>query len=463
MHIKDAFQAIYILMNRSNSFGPIPKQEGVFFSIPSTTARSIELLIYSPGCATPSQKLPLERTDNRWQVFVPHLQIPYEYSYLVDGQEIIDPYSKEISQTSEWKDRRISMRSASYSNSFDWQGVLKPNLALEDLIIYEMHVRGFTRDPSAEVKAPGKFTAIIEKIPYLKQLGITAVELMPIYAFNESEYALDVDNGISYCNFWGYSSIHFLAPMGRFGTDPLLTLTEFKELVRALHKEKIEVILDVVYNHTAEGNENGPIYNLKALDKDVYYLLDKEGRYLNYSGCGNTVASNSSLSIELILESLRYWANECQVDGFRFDLASILTRGPEGAVLNPVPILEEMRTDPLLKGVKLIAEPWDAGGLYQLGLFPRIGFDAEWNGRYRDNVRKFIKGTDGVSSAFATAFCGSTDLYFDIGTPTCSINFITAHDGFTLRDLVSYTRSIMKTTVKIIETAPMIMRAIITE
>ena len=425
-------------MHKSPTFGPISQKGGVLFSIPSKTDISIELLIYRPGCASPFIRAPLEKTCDIWQVFVPDLTIPYEYSYIVDGHEIIDPYSKELSQTSKWKDRRVSMRSASYSNPFDWQGVVKPNLPLNELIIYEMHVRGFTKDPSSQVTAPGKFTAIIEKIPYLKNLGITAVELMPIYAFNEKEYTLEVDNGISYCNFWGYSSIHFLAPMGRFGTDPLLTLTEFKELIRALHKEKIEVILDVVYNHTAEGNEDGPIYNLKALDKSSYYLLDKEGTFLNYSGCGNTVAANDPLTRELLLESLRYWANECQVDGFRFDLASILTRGPGGAVLQPAPLLEEMIKDPLLMDVKLIAEPWDSAGLYQLGLFPRLGFDAEWNGRYRDNVRKFIKGTDGLSSAFATAFCGSTDLYFDIGRPTCSINFITAHDGFTMRDLVSY-------------------------
>lgn len=425
-------------MNKLFPFGPCARDGGISFSIPSLTAKKIELHIFKPGAFEPDQIVPLLQTGGVFHVFIKNLQAPYEYSYFVDGQEIVDPYSKETSQTSNWKDRRRSMRSASYAPEFDWQDTVKPNLPLNQLIIYEMHVRGFTQDPSSAVKTPGKFSAIIEKIPYLKKLGITAVELMPIHAFDEGEYRPAIDKGYSYCNFWGYSTAHFLAPMGRYGTQAQKTLTEFKELVRALHKEKIEVILDVVYNHTAEGNEAGPSYNFKALDNASYYLLSPEGHYLNYSGCGNTFASNHALGMNLILESLRYWATECQVDGFRFDLASILTRGNGGKVLMPAPILELLSHDPLLKGVKLIAEPWDAGGLYQLGGFPRWGFDAEWNGRYRDNVRKFIKGTDGVSSAFATAFCGSTDLYFDTGRPTCSINFITAHDGFTLRDLVSY-------------------------
>lgn len=425
-------------MDKLLPFGPIFTGAGVAFSLPSFTAKEVKLLLYASGSAKPHTIIPLKKTGAVWHVFVKDLTIPFEYTFQVDGKEIIDPYSKELSQGSDWKDRRVALRSACYSEEFDWQGVVKPNLPLHDLIIYEMHVRGFTEDPSSKVAHPGKFSGILEKIPYLKSLGINAIELMPIYAFNEREYDPDFNTGLSYCNYWGYSTIQFYAPMGRYGTDPLFTLKEFKELVRALHKENIEVILDVVYNHTAEGNDQGPVYNFKVLDKGAYYLLNEQGQFLNYSGCGNTFASNHALGAHLIQDSLRYWALECQVDGFRFDLASIFTRGSKGQVLSPAPLIELLANDPLLAGVKLIAEPWDAGGLYQLGAFPRWGFQAEWNGRYRDNVRKFIKGTPGISSAFATALCGSTDLYFDLGCPSCSINFITAHDGFTLRDLVSY-------------------------
>lgn len=425
-------------MNKLLPFGPTLTETGANFSIPSFSAKSVALQLFSSGVKEPFKIVPMNRTAAVFHVFVEGLQPPFEYSYLIDGKEIIDPFSKETSQGSDWLDRRISFRSACYSAGFDWEGVPKPAIPLDQLIIYEMHVRGFTADQSSHTGHRGKFSAIIEKIPYLKKLGVNAIELMPIYVFNESEYKPASDKPFRYCNFWGYSSIHFMAPMGRYGSDPLFTLKEFKELVKALHKEKMEVILDVVYNHTAEGNENGPVYNFKTLDNDSYYLMSPDGHYLNYSGCGNTFASNRYLGAHLILESLRYWATECQVDGFRFDLASILTRGDNGSVLSPAPLIELVTSDPLLHGVKLIAEPWDAGGLYQLGAFPAWGFAAEWNGRYRDNVRKFIKGTDGVASDFATAFCGSTDLYFSLGRPTCSVNFITAHDGFTLRDLVSY-------------------------
>ncbi len=424
-------------------FGPTLLADGVNFALPAPNASGVTLQLFQPNSSAPFSQIILEPSDHRtggvWHVKVLGLKAPFEYTFLLDGREILDPYSRGLSRAGVWMQQEGAPRSAvSPPNAFDWEGIKKPALPLDQLVIYEMHVRGFTADPSAGVDHPGTYLGVIEKIPYLKKLGINAVELMPVYAFNESEFRPATENGISYCNFWGYSPIHFFAPMGAYATQHQAAIEEFKAMVKALHKEHIEVILDVVYNHTGEGNQFGPTYSWKALANQSYYLMNHQGEYYNYSGCGNTFACNHPYGLNMIIESMRYWAQEMQVDGFRFDLASILSRGPQGEVLKWPPVIEQMVNDPLLQGVKLIAEPWDAAGLYQLGGFPGWGFGAEWNGRYRDNVRRFIRGVDGMASAFATGLCGSTDLYWATGRPTASINFITAHDGFSLHDLVSY-------------------------
>jgi isoamylase/glycogen operon protein len=313
---------------------------------------------------------------------------------------------------------------------FDWQSAVRPNLPKEDLVIYELHVRGFTTHPSSKVKCPGTYRGLIEKIPYLKKLGINAIELMPIFEFDECHH-----RDPSLMNYWGYNPVSFFAPKRSYASaNPF---DEFRTLVRELHKNGIEVILDVVYNHTGEGKLDEPTFCWRGLDNSTYYLIDRAGQYKDYSGCGNTINANHPVTLRLILDSLRFWATEMQVDGFRFDLASILTRGPNGHPMSHPSLLEAIQKDPLLSSVKLISESWDASGLYQLGAFPKWGPWSEWNGRYRDIIRRFIKGTNGKVGLFASALCGSDFLY---KAPTSSINFVTCHDGYTLRDLVTYQR-----------------------
>ena len=308
------------------------------------------------------------------------------------------------------------------------------------LVIYEAHVRSFTRHPSSGVKFPGTFAGIREKIGYLKELGINCLELMPIYEFDEWENGkVHPDTGEQLFNYWGYSTLGFFAPkagyaaMGKLG----MQVDEFKALVKELHRNGIEVFLDVVFNHTAEGNEQGPYISFKGIDNKTYYMLTPEGYYFNFSGTGNTLNCNNPVVRNMVLDCLRYWASEYHIDGFRFDLASILGRAPSGAPLSNPPLLESLAFDPILAKCKLIAEAWDAGGLYQVGSFPAYGRWAEWNGKYRDGVRKFLKGEAGMVGDMAQRLAGSPDMYSTRG-PTASINFITAHDGFTLNDLVSY-------------------------
>lgn len=328
-------------------------------------------------------------------------------------------------------------------DDFDWGEDRPLKIPWSETVIYETHVRGLTIHPSSGVLRPGTFLGVIEKIPYFKQLGITALELMPVHQFNPHE--LDRKNpltGEPLVNYWGYSTAAFFAPHAQYSTGHRLgsQLTEFKAMVKALHEAGIEVLLDVVFNHTAEGNESGPILHFKGLDNCIYYLLDPQdpSRYVNYSGCGNTLNCNHPVVRNYILECLRYWVTEMHVDGFRFDLASILGRDRSGKLIPNPPLLEAIAEDPILRGVKLIAEAWDAGGAYQVGLFPGERW-SEWNGRYRDEVRRFWRGDCGMLGLFATRLCGSADLYQHSGkTPVNSINFITCHDGFTLNDLVSY-------------------------
>ncbi|MGL5098314.1 MAG: glycogen debranching protein, partial [Planctomycetia bacterium] len=311
-----------------------------------------------------------------------------------------------------------------------------------DSVIYEVHLRGFTAHRSAKVRSPGTYLGFIEKIPYLQDLGVTAVEFLPIHEFDHLEHAVKSPvDGSTLCNYWGYSTVGFFAPNGRYAKSRVAgaQVREFKTLVRELHRAKIEVILDVVYNHTAEGNHMGPTIHFKGLDNSIYYhLADDPSYYKDYSGCGNSLNCNHPVVRQFILESLRYWVRHFHIDGFRFDLASVLGRDRSGAVIGNPPLLEEIAEDPELRDVKIIAEAWDAAGAYQVGSFPG-GRWAEWNGRYRDDVRRFWRGDPGLTGALATRLTGSSDLYQSSGRrPYHSINFITSHDGFTLSDLVSY-------------------------
>ncbi|MFD6984562.1 glycogen debranching protein, partial [Streptomyces sp. NPDC059956] len=323
---------------------------------------------------------------------------------------------------------------------FDWGDDTPLGIPAEDLVVYETHVRGFTRHPSSQVTAPGTFAGLREKIPYLKELGINCIELLPVFEFDESDNPrTNPETGEQLFDYWGYNTVSFFAPKagyaatGRYGMQG----DEFRTLIKDLHAAGIEVILDVVFNHTAEGNEHGPTISFKGLDNATYYMLTPEGYYFNFSGTGNTVNCNHPVVRNFVLDCLRHWVADYHIDGFRFDLAAILGRSPDGTPLPNPPLLELLAYDPVLRHTKLIAEAWDAGGLYEVGNFPAYGRWAEWNGKYRDTVRSFLKGDPGVTGELATRLAGSPDLYSSRGT-SASVNFLTAHDGFSLADLVSY-------------------------
>jgi glycogen operon protein len=364
---------------------------------------------------------------------------------------LMDPYARAVGGRDVWGespkwDDHYQHRARIVYNDFDWENDLPLNIPIEDLVIYEMHVRSFTRHSSSGVKQPGTFAALHEKIPYLKELGVNCIELMPVFEFDEFEHSLqDSETGEWIrMNYWGYSTVGFFAPKTGFAAsgkmhDGTMVVDELKTLVKELHRNDIEIILDVVYNHTAEGNEFGPTISYKGIDNSTYYMLTPEGYYYNFSGTGNTLNCNNPIVRQLVLDSLRYWAAEYHIDGFRFDLAAILGRDPGGAPLANPPLLETLAHDPILGRCKLIAEAWDAGGLYQVGTFPDYGRWAEWNGKYRDTLRKFLRGDGGQVAEIAHCLQGSPDLYADRGPPA-SINFVTCHDGFTLSDLVSYNR-----------------------
>lgn len=438
-----------------------PQPTGIFirenetnFSLVSRKAVKVALSVF-----TPDKKLlletPLFRTGHVWHVKILNLPDVFHYGYRIYLTEnpaslpplILDPYAKEVDTPRKWAaksdqdDAYRPLGTVVRSGVFDWKDVDLPNIPMKDLIIYEMHVRGFTQDPSSGVQHPGTFLGVIEKIPYLLELGINAVEFLPLNEFNELEYKKY--NPLNYqrlCNYWGYSSVGFFALMNRYvsGEEAGAPIHEFKTMVRELHRNGIEVILDIVFNHTAEGNELGPTISFRAIDEELYYLLDSKKQHTNYTGCGNTLNCNHPTVIELILASLRYWVIDMHVDGFRFDLASILTRNSEGIPLHPSPLLEAISEDPILAHTKLIAEPWDAAGLYQVGgFYPKRARWSEWNGKYRDSLRRYMKGTPGSKGEFVTRLSGSQDLYWSM-SPVASINFITAHDGFTMGDLVSY-------------------------
>jgi isoamylase len=373
----------------------------------------------------------INKTGHIWHgMLEAHDIMNLDYLFFVDNKHyVFDPYAKFLNTSNIWGEGAKPIKTKAQIKQhdfFDWENVKAPKHKLNELIIYEMHTRSFTKKSS--VKFPGTFLGIIEKIPHLKKLGINAVELMPIFEFNECEVPFE-----GLCNYWGYSPISYFALMGRYAANKGCVLEEFKTLVKQLHQNDISVIIDVVYNHTGEGSKTGPLYNLKALDPH-YYIVDKHLNFIDYSGCGNTLDANRFPSLHLIMESLRFLAIDCHVDGFRFDLGSTFYRDAHGYLPHPR-IIDAIKQDPVLSQKILISEAWDAAGLYQVGKFPKPF--ADWNGAYRDKVRSFLKGDQHSKGAFADALSGTCSLYFE-KSPAYSINFITAHDGFTLHDLFSY-------------------------
>lgn len=442
--------------------GAVVTQNGVSFTIHSMGATGCTLLLYRPKEQEPFARIPYPETyhiGTTWSILVFGLRMDeFEYAFQLDGpydekkgllfkkeNVILDPYAKAVTGQREWGERPEGGENFVYharvvENNFDWGKNRTLNHPFEDLVIYETHVRGFTKHESSGVGAPGTFEGLREKIPYLKDLGINAVELMPIFEFDEMEGARVVDGEQLY-NYWGYNTVCFFAPNTGYSSviEHNHEGDELKNLIYDLKANGIEVILDVVFNHTAEGNEHGPCFSFKGIDNNIYYMLTPDGYYYNFSGCGNVMNCNHPIVRHFIMECLRYWVINYRVDGFRFDLASILSRDQNGAPMEKPPVLQMMACDPILANVKLIAEAWDAGGLYQVGSFPSWSRWAEWNGRYRDDMRRFLKGDGGMAGTAITRITGSRDLY----DPThrgisASVNFVTCHDGFTLYDLYAY-------------------------
>jgi glycogen operon protein len=449
-------------------FGATPHPEGVNFAVFSRHAHQVDLVLFKEGREKPIAEIPLDpvynRTGDVWHVLVHGLPSDCLYGYRVHGPWapkaghrfdskaiLLDPYAQAISGGQRWgapdiphglSQGRLTRRCRLVIDEFDWQDDSPPAIPLSQTVIYELHVRGFTQHPSSGVVHPGTFLGLCEKIPHLKSLGVTAVQLMPILEFDELEQTRKHPaTGEWLKNYWGYSPLSFFAPKAAFAAQMGKQVREFKEMVRAFHRSGLEVILDVVYNHTSEGNENGPAVSFRGLDNVIYYLLDKDGRYYNFSGCGNTLNCNHPLVRDLIIDSLTYLVAELHVDGFRFDLAAILGRGPGGKVLDDPPLIQHIAEHPVLARTKLLAEAWDAAGLCQLGKFPAWGRWAEFNGWFRDDVRRFVRGDAQATASLAKRICGSLDLYGDTSRhPYHSVNFVTCHDGFTLCDLVSYSQ-----------------------
>ena len=441
-------------------FGATIIPGGVNFTVQSHGADSIELLLFHRGAEEPFAELKFPdnyRIGFVYSMIVFGLDVEeFEYAYRVDGpydeekglrfdrtKILLDPYARAVTGQSRWGHKnnvRHGYRARVVRSNFDWGRERTSQIPMEDLIIYETHVRGFTKDPSSGTACPGTFHALKEKIPYLKNLGINAVELMPIFEFDEMRDARLIDEN-QLLDYWGYNPVSFFAPNTSYcsALEYNREGLELKNMIKELHDNGIEVILDVVFNHTAEGNELGPCFSFKGFDNNVYYMLTPEGKYYNFSGCGNTLNCNHPVVQEMILDCLRYWVIEYRVDGFRFDLASILGRNEDGVPMNQPPLLRNLAFDSILGNVKLIAEAWDAGGLYQVGSFPSWKRWAEWNGRYRDDMRCFLKGDAGMAHIAAQRMIGSPDLYDPVYRGgNASVNFLTCHDGFTLYDLYSY-------------------------
>jgi isoamylase len=466
-------------------FGAVPNARGTQFAAFSRHATAVSLLLFAdPQSSTPDREIQLDprrnRTGDVWHVHVDGVAPGAFYLYRVDGpwqpelghrfnpnKLLLDPYVKAVTGNFTWRlaDARSWDAAAGESyarpsttsdiagmpkgivvaDDFDWRGDRPLNRPLRHSVIYETHVRGLTRHPGAKAAHPGTFRGVTEKIPYFQDLGITAIELMPVQEFDELENTrVNPRTGERLSNYWGYNTISFFAPKGRYSSAGALgeQVTEFKEMVRALHEAGIEVILDIVFNHTAEGDESGPTLCFRGWDNSIYYMLDDSDQRLsrNFTGCGNTMNCNHPIVRTLIMDCLRYWVVEMHVDGFRFDLGSVLGRDTDGRIMENPPILERIAEEPVLRHTKIIAEAWDAAGAYQVGWFPG-GRWAEWNDRFRDDVRRFWRGDPGMIAHLATRVAGSSDLYLRDGRkPFHSINFITSHDGFTLNDLVSYER-----------------------
>lgn len=443
-------------------YGACVASNGVSFTINSHGATRCTLLLFKPQAPKPYARIPFPdsyRIGDTYSMLVYDIKPDeFEYAFSFDGpyepakgllfneeNVLLDPYSRAVTGQRKWGEKPEGGKDFEYrarvvKSSFDWGNIKQLEQPFEDLVIYETHVRGYTKDKSSGVSAPGTFAGLKDKIPYLKDLGINAVELMPIFEFDEMESARVVD-GVQLYNYWGYNTVSFFAPNTSyaFNEEHNHEGDELKSLIKALKENGIEVILDVVFNHTAEGNEMGPCFSFKGIDNNVYYMLTPDAHYYNFSGCGNVMNCNHPVVRSFIIDCLRHWAVEYRVDGFRFDLASILGRDQNGAPMANPPILESLAFDPVLGKMKLIAEAWDAGGLYQVGSFPSWNRWAEWNGRYRDDMRSFLKGDDGMAGNAITRITGSRDLYSpESRGHKASVNFLTCHDGFTLYDLYSY-------------------------
>ena len=460
--------------------GACQRDSGVNFSIFSRNASAVSLILFdSPDTEKAGIEIELDpvfnRTGDIWHIHVSGISEGQLYGYRIDGPWspaeghrfnrnclLIDPCARALSGNFQWNLRAANAGEHSTGSAktpvpvndtskniprgivvFDRPdtGDRPLNLDEKNYVIYELHVRGFTAHPSAGTSAPGTFLGLTEKIPYLRELGINAVELMPVQEFDQDENInINPVTGERLKNYWGYNTLAFFAPKGRYSSSGTMgeQVIEFRNMVSEFHRAGIEVIMDVVYNHTAEGGHTGPTVSFRGIDNSIYYMLMKDrGLYRNYSGCGNTFNCNHPLVREFILESLRYWVTTMHIDGFRFDLASILGRDPDGRILSNPPLIDRIEQDPILRNTRIIAEAWDAAGAYQVGEFP--GRWAEWNGKYRDDIRRFWRGDTGSTGAFATRITGSSDLYQESGrTPFQSINFVTCHDGFTLNDLVCY-------------------------
>lgn len=443
-------------------YGACVASNGVSFTINSHGATRCTLLLFKPQASKPYARIPFPdsyRIGDTYSMLVFDIKPDeFDYAFSFDGpyepakgllfneeNVLLDPYSRAVTGQRKWGEKPEGGKDFEYrarvvKSSFDWGNIKQLEQPFEDLVIYETHVRGYTKDKSSGVSAPGTFAGLKDKIPYLKDLGINAVELMPIFEFDEMESARVVD-GVQLYNYWGYNTVSFFAPNTSyaFNEEHNHEGDELKSLIKALKENGIEVILDVVFNHTAEGNEMGPCFSFKGIDNNVYYMLTPDAHYYNFSGCGNVMNCNHPVVRSFIIDCLRHWAIEYRVDGFRFDLASILGRDQNGAPMANPPILESLAFDPVLGKMKLIAEAWDAGGLYQVGSFPSWNRWAEWNGRYRDDMRSFLKGDDGMAGNAITRITGSRDLYSpESRGHKASVNFMTCHDGFTLYDLYSY-------------------------
>ena len=470
-----------IEVGRPHPLGADVDPEGVNFAVFSEHATAVELLLFDAhDSPEPIEVVKLDPRVHKsfqiWHVYVRGLRPGAHYAYRVDGPRerhqghrfnphkvLIDPYAKGTTNTL-WRrgdacgdgdNVKTSMRGSIISaasqfnrrandpDAYDWEGDRRLNRPMRNTVIYEMHVGGFTKSPTSGVKHPGTFAGVVEKIPYLKELGVTAVELMPVFAFDESEIDKpSPSGGPNLRNYWGYSTVSFFAPHPEYCISPSEAshVADFRDMVKALHKAGIEVILDVVFNHTSEGNEKGPMINFTGFDNSIYYHTWPPDRqyYVDYSGCGNTINCNHPIVEKFIVECLEYWVDNMHVDGFRFDEGAILSRGLDGAPMQYPPVLWHIELSEKLADVKIITEAWDAAGLYQIGYFPGFRW-AEWNGRFRDDVRRFVRGDAGVVGAVASRIAGSADIYESSGhLPLSSINFVTCHDGFTLNDLVSY-------------------------